>query len=186
MTRFVDAIITYRILKKLVTPFEETQAYQLGIVDKNGKVLKKESQLTTPQERDAYTMLDRLVFRLKRIINKVPYENKRLLNLAAALTLVREHVHDEKEYVFLESDFISITPNEQTIHEVHDFFNENKVKSFALFLEDGIANAVGGGFSGQVNPNPNPNLAGRDIVAAKMARRKLPQMVGMKNVKSKA
>ena len=185
MTRFVDAIITYRILKKLVTPFEETQAFKLGIVDKNGKILKKENELRTPEERDAYTMLDRLVFRLKRIINKVPTENKRLLNIAAALTLVREHASDEHEYFHLESDFIRIKPSQEIIEEVQNFLEEKNMKSFKMFMEDGIAipNAVGGGFSGQATPNANPNLAGRDIVFAKMARRKLPQLVGLKSKK---
>jgi hypothetical protein len=55
-----------------------------------------------------------------------------------------------------------------------------QIKSFGMFLEDGIVNAVGGGFSSQATPNPNPNLAGHDIVLGKMARRKKPQLVGMK------
>lgn len=183
MTRFVDAIITYRILKKLVTPFEDTPAFKLGIVDKNGKILKKENELKTPEERDAYTMLDRLVFRLKRIINKVPTDNKRLLNIAAALTLVREHANDEHEYFHLESDFIRIKPSQELIEEVQNFLEEKNMKTFKMFMEDGIVNAVGGGFSGQATPNPNPNLAGRDIVYGKMARRKLPQFTGLKSKK---
>lgn len=191
MTRFVDAVITYRILKKLVTPFEETDAYRLGIIDKKGNLLKKSNQLHTDEERDAYTLLDRLVFRLKRIINKVPVENKRFVSIAAALSLVREHMNDDREPVFLESEFISHKPDQQSLNEVAEFFAESKLKSFALFLEDGggapaaggpapIANSVGGGFSGQANINPNPNLAGRDIIQGKMARRKKPQLVGLK------
>ena len=83
-TRFYDAIITYRILKKLVIPFEDTDAYRLGIIDRKGNVLKKENQLKTTEEREAYTILDRMIFRLKRIINKVPVENKRFVSIAAA------------------------------------------------------------------------------------------------------
>lgn len=41
MGRFVDSIITYRILKILTTPFNETKAYQLGIIDDKGNELKK-------------------------------------------------------------------------------------------------------------------------------------------------
>ena len=36
MGRFVDSIIAYRILKMLVVPFENTDAFKQGIVDKNG------------------------------------------------------------------------------------------------------------------------------------------------------
>ena len=41
MGRAIDLLITYRVIKMLVTPFENTEAYKLGIIDKNGKVLRK-------------------------------------------------------------------------------------------------------------------------------------------------
>ena len=37
----IDAFITFRFLKLLVTPFNKTEAYKLGIIDERGKVLKK-------------------------------------------------------------------------------------------------------------------------------------------------
>lgn len=188
MSRFVDAIITYRILKKLVTPFEETDAYKLGVIDKKGNlIVKNDSSLSQPQ-KDSYTILDRLVFRLKRIINKVPVENKRLLSMAAALTLIRECLEADREPINLEQQFFGIAPTPDTLNEVHDFMDA-KLKSFSMFLEDGMggaANSVGGGFSGQATANPNPNLAGHDIVMGKMARRKKPQLIGMKIKNEKA
>ena len=39
MSRVIDALIAYRILKLLVTPFNKTKAYALGIIDEKGKVL---------------------------------------------------------------------------------------------------------------------------------------------------
>ena len=72
MSRFVDSLIAYRILRLLVIPFEETDAYKLGIIDASGKELKRMSQLNTVAERDAYTILHRMIFRLKRIVQKVP------------------------------------------------------------------------------------------------------------------
>ena len=41
MSRVVDALIAYRVLKLLVTPFKRTKAYKLGIIDEKGKVLIK-------------------------------------------------------------------------------------------------------------------------------------------------
>ena len=41
MSRGIDLLITYRVIKLLVTPFEKTGAYKNGIIDKNGKVLIK-------------------------------------------------------------------------------------------------------------------------------------------------
>ena len=41
MGRAIDLLITYRVIKLLVTPFEKTKAFEYGIIDKNGKVLRK-------------------------------------------------------------------------------------------------------------------------------------------------
>jgi len=44
MGRVIDALIAYRLLKLLVTPFKKTKAYQMGIIDDKGKVLIKAKQ----------------------------------------------------------------------------------------------------------------------------------------------
>ena len=36
MGRAIDLFVTYRFIKLLVTPFEKTDAYRLGIIDENG------------------------------------------------------------------------------------------------------------------------------------------------------
>jgi len=41
MSRVIDALIAYRVLKLLVTPFNKTKAFEFGIIDDKGKVLKK-------------------------------------------------------------------------------------------------------------------------------------------------
>ena len=41
VSRAGDLFYAFRFLKLLVTPFKKTKAYQLGIVDETGKVLKK-------------------------------------------------------------------------------------------------------------------------------------------------
>ena len=84
MGRLVDSVIAYRILRMLTIPFEETDAYKLGIIDAKGKELKRMAQLHTAEERDAYTILHRMVYRIKRIIEKVPVDNKRIITFAAA------------------------------------------------------------------------------------------------------
>ena len=50
MGRAIDLLITYRVIKMLITPFEKTKAFQLGIIDKNGKVLRKAKTLTKGSE----------------------------------------------------------------------------------------------------------------------------------------
>ena len=70
MSRAIDLIITYRVVKMLVTPFKKFKAFELGIIDEEGKSLRKMKEVKGG-ERKHYTMLHRFVFNLKRILQKV-------------------------------------------------------------------------------------------------------------------
>lgn len=144
MARFVDSIIAYRILRMLVTPFEDTDAYKLGIIDANGKELKKMRQLNTVQEQNAYTILHRMIFRLKRIIQKVPLENKKLLSFAAALALIKEHYDTKSEPIDLEVQYLNKLHIANTltedINQTSTFFTKKQLLPFKLYIEDAPAN----------------------------------------------
>lgn len=141
-TRFVDSLITYRILRLLTTPFTDTEAFKLGIIDATGKELKKMKDLHTVAERDAYTLLHRLVYRLKRIIEKVPVENKKFLSFAAALALIKEEINTNKESIDLEYKFLTLLKQDlnEEVAIVNSYFTENKLLSFKMFYEDAPAN----------------------------------------------
>lgn len=94
MGRAIDLLITYRVIKMLVTPFEKQPAYALGIIDKNGKVLRKAKTLNTAKEKEAYTLLHRFVFNLKRLINIIPGGKSKLGTYAAALGLLLKENKD--------------------------------------------------------------------------------------------
>ena len=76
MGRVIDALIAYRVLKLLVTPFNRTEAFKMGIIDEKGKVLIKSrdfmkafpNSTVRANARKAYTMLIRFVFNLKRLV----------------------------------------------------------------------------------------------------------------------
>lgn len=87
---YIDNVIAIRVLYMLVTPFEETDAFKYGIIDKNGKPLKKSRDLKSDEERASYTALSRLVFSLKRLLAKVPGGDSKIASLAAAYYLVKE------------------------------------------------------------------------------------------------
>jgi len=91
MGRAVDLFVVYRFLKLLVTPWEKQEAFKLGIIDKNGKALKKARDLGLESERSAFTLLHRLVFNCKRIMNKIPGVRTQLGTYATALFLLKEH-----------------------------------------------------------------------------------------------
>ena len=86
MSRAIDLIITYRVVKMLVTPFKKFKAFELGIIDEDGKSLKKMKEVKG-SDRKHYTMLHRFVFNLKRILQKVGL-GSRLGSFAVALALL--------------------------------------------------------------------------------------------------
>lgn len=89
--RGADLFYTFRFIKLLVTKWENTDAFKQGIIDKDGKPLKKASELTTSDEKSAYTLFHRLVYNIKRLVNKVPLVGKTsLASWAAALWLIKE------------------------------------------------------------------------------------------------
>ena len=90
MSRVIDAVIAYRVIKLLVTPFNKTNAFKLGIIDEKGKVLKKSRDISDPKERNAYTLLIRFVFNLKRILQKVGIRGPLGSSAAAAIAFFRE------------------------------------------------------------------------------------------------
>ena len=98
MGRAIDLFVTYRFIKLLVTPFDKTPAFKLGIIDKDGnRVMEKTvargmkpTQLKSDEEKAAYTVLHKLVFNIKKIFAKVPGLRTKLGTYAAALFLLKD------------------------------------------------------------------------------------------------
>ena len=100
MSRVVDALVAYRVLKLLVTPFNKTEAFRLGIIDAKGKVLIKSREITRVSDnidsstrmkmRNAYTLLIRFVFNLKRLLGKVGVRGPLGSAAAAAFAFFKE------------------------------------------------------------------------------------------------
>ncbi|HIE78848.1 MAG TPA: hypothetical protein EYP92_08620 [Candidatus Thioglobus sp.] len=90
MSQTIDIIYTYRFLKILTTPWEEMDAFKEGIIDEKGKQLKKLRELKTMNEKDAYTYFHRMVFNLKRLLNKLPGGDSKIASYGAALFLIKE------------------------------------------------------------------------------------------------
>ena len=99
--RIVDTLIVFRMLKMLVTPFKKHKAYQFGFIDQNGKRIKTKmvdgkevkNNPESKMEKSSFTLLHRLVFNLKRIIEKVPFGKTAFASYAVALLLLKEHAN---------------------------------------------------------------------------------------------
>lgn len=87
ISRAGDLVYTFRFLKLLVTPFEKTNAFKLGLIDDKGKKLRKAE---TTEEKSAYNPFHRIVFNIKKLIAKAPGGSTRIASYASALFLIKE------------------------------------------------------------------------------------------------
>ena len=90
LTKSADTVYTFRFLTLLTTPWEETTAFKLGLIDDQGKKIKKPF---TEKEKSAYNLFHRLVFNIKKLINKAPGGSTKIASYAAALLLLKEHLN---------------------------------------------------------------------------------------------
>jgi len=137
MSRAIDLIITYRVVKMLVTPFNKFEAFKLGFIDENGKVLVKMKDVKgTPKH---YTMLHRFVFNLKRILKKVGL-GSRLGSFAVALALlIKEDKSMAQHKDLLESAVVTYLKEENLydmllneVREIPDIADEPYMTCFGI------------------------------------------------------
>jgi hypothetical protein len=145
MGRAIDLFVTYRFIKLLVTPFKDTDAFKLGIIDENGNRIMpppkggvrqtRPAKLVTSEEKAAYTVLHKLVFNIKKLFGKVPGLRTKLGTYAAALFLLKdtfkESVDDPDVF---EKEFMKYLKEEG--YEIDDTITEN-VMGFGEVLPKG-------------------------------------------------
>ena len=106
MSGIVDTYITYRIITILTKPWEEQDAYEFGIIDDKGKVLRKARELKTSKEKNSYSILIRFIFNLKRMMEKIPGGKTKMGSYAiAALVFLKEEEDDEELKKLLGEDY---------------------------------------------------------------------------------
>jgi|TARA_Y100000034_G_scaffold128114_1_gene182193 hypothetical protein len=114
----LDVMIAYKFVKILATPWKKTDAYKLGIIDDNGDVLIKRKDLKTGTQKKAYTLIHRLVWNIKKLLDKLPPTRTKLGSFAAALWLLKEEWGLDKNNTLLEDsflDYINIPPNDSLL-----------------------------------------------------------------------
>ena len=172
MSRAIDLFVTYRFLKLLVTPWKKQEAYKQGIIDANGKTLIKSRDFTKDDQRQAFTLLHRLVFNCKRILSKIPFVKSQLGTYAAALFLLKEHYKIENlpeaeitKYL-LENKLINL--NDNISEEVIGFGNmlpagEYKLKDQVTADDDEIDAQKGDVVTALEDTPPSDRILGVDI-----------------------
>lgn len=166
MSKVVDLFLVYQFIKRLSTPFEETKAYELGLIDEKGKRLKK---AVSREERDSMTYYDRLIFNLKRLIAKAGIQSK-FVTFAAALFLLKEEQSSVKR------------DEEVTEKELMLFKEQNMstIKSLVNLTEEAPANAVGTGNIAGAGPGEDPPISMRVLKRHRNKNKQQANTVGRK------
>ena len=147
MSRALDAVVGIRLLKLLSTPIQKSKAFQLGIVDADGKKLKNPS---TTAERNAYTLLNRFVFKVQKSLTRSSDMNaRRLLSFAAAMALLREYeeTDDELDVAVL----LELHMEDETVQQQARLLESN-VLSLKNYMEE--MNGVAGGAVAGIGVGP--------------------------------
>lgn len=129
----VDTVIVFRILKMMTRKWNEMDAYKFGLIDDNGKRIKTKKPKTS-EEKNSFTLLHRLVFNLKRVLELLPFGRTRLASYAASLALLKEHFEIDGKYLE-ESFYTYLKENNLVIDllEGHDNMNNlQKGKEYEL------------------------------------------------------
>jgi hypothetical protein len=95
MSNMIDTAIVFRILKELTKKWTDTDAFKTGLIDKNGKIIVPRSE-RTPAQNKSLSPLIKMIFNLKRLLQKLPGNSNVLTSYIAALGLLQEQV--EKSY----------------------------------------------------------------------------------------
>lgn len=133
----VDLFLVYQFIKRLATPFNKWKAYELGIIDEKGNILKRRKDLNTVKEREAWGKFDVMISKLKKLLEKVPGGSTRLASYAAALWLIKEN-ENQRDGTVLQEEVLE--------KELLDIMESIKGDiDINILFEDSIANTAGSG-----------------------------------------
>lgn len=135
-SKVIDIYVLYQIIKRISTPFDQTDAFKLGLIDKSGKSLKKAQ---SSEEKKAMTLFDRFVFNIKRALSRVGLDS-RVGTYAGALFLLRE---SERHASLTEDQIVD------GVREMYTYLCENTSVSYKdMFFEDAPAVSTGPAVAG--------------------------------------
>ena len=115
----VDLFITYKFVRLLTTQWKDTDAFDEGVIDAKGKLLVKGKD-QTPAQKKVYTVFHKLVFNIKRILEKVPFGKSRIASYAAALYLLKEETDMAEEDILTVLEELGYNTSIDLTEEVKD------------------------------------------------------------------
>jgi len=148
ISKAVDIYVLYRIVKDLSTPFEKTDAYKYGLIDKKGKRIRDKLGVRiapqTKEQKDALSYYNRFILNLKRMMTSVGLGSK-IATFAAALFLLKEN--EQRKYNLVDDKFDDEDGVLAEIVQTVKYLEKNSQKNYKQLQEE-IANVTGTAVAG--------------------------------------
>lgn len=159
MGKISDTYLAYQFIKRLTLPFEQWEAFKLGVIDEHGTALIKRSHLTREQ-LEHWGRFDVLVANLKRLLAKMPNGHTRIATIAATVLLLKEHNNPSEGE--LDVDILAEQLDDHIVADrVYEDMDKNLLEGFSKIRdrtsieEDAAVNCAGGGAVAAIGVGPN-------------------------------
>lgn len=138
MNRVVDTYVAYQFIKLLNTPFYNWPAHEAGVIDSDGHVLVKRSNLTGEQ-RQVWGRFEVLVANLKKLLAKIPGGNQKIATIAATVLLLKEENIDVNDVDLLREELDNqIVVLKEMEHQDKNLLEGFKIKSAHMDRPEGF------------------------------------------------
>ena len=118
----VNAFIAIKFLQLITKPFEKWPAFDLGLIDADGKKLKNAS---TPEEKKEMSIFHIVIRNMKLLLQKIPGGKSKIASYAAGIWLLKEHYLLENNDVRMIFSYLIEWLEENNQHVVPPTINEN-------------------------------------------------------------
>lgn len=109
-----NVFIIINIIKDMAKKWTSFKAYELGIIDNNGKLLRSPQ---TQEEKDSYDLYTKFIINLKRIIQKFTGSNISINMLASMYLLKEGYAKDEVELFIKKIDLPKVVNESEVDYE---------------------------------------------------------------------
>lgn len=122
----INDLITFKIIKTLTTPWNKQDAFKYGLIDEKGKRTDKKAE--TREEKNSIDSLHKMVFNLKRLIDKTPFINKQLASyIAATVLLLKEEYNLTEENIKMINEEIVGSGSTGTLASGENMVDNSKI-----------------------------------------------------------
>lgn len=174
--RFIDNVITLRILRLLTQKWTDSAAFKNGVIDSSGKILVKPTNQTISQ-KNSYSKLDVLCWNLKKLIEKLPFGKRTISKYIIALRLIQEESGNDLAAIKSElSLYIKETCEFEELNSsiIEELFEDGSVAGAGAGASVGASMGSGTGIGGAVS-NVTSGIDNPDQVLGQKKKRKPEQ-----------